>query len=224
MPMPMPSNCRYLVLDICGTIVPFNTTAEFARYVALYNKHRIVAGLLNPLGIKMVVAPLSYLSRVDLLRRISLWVIHGNTKSDLDALADSWVDDRFRPSAREWVLARIEDAQRSGSEIVIASATIDPVANSVGRLFGATVVVSSLLGYQNGKAMSSISFDATGKKHEILQKKGVDLTNCCVITDNASDASLIDKCSEATFISQSRRRCLRATNGNSKVEVHSARE
>lgn len=173
---------KIALFDLCGTLYKSNTTFDFIVFYHKRNK-KVFKWLQCVL---LTSYPGKVLQRVLQLdsRKILISTLSGTEKTLLDECAGAFVEEFLGKIKRQKAFEKL-NSLRSSHDIIIVSASIDPVVNAVANCLNVRCVSSVLKYGRNGKCKGVLEKDVTGKKHEIL--RDVDF----VATDNISDAILV---------------------------------
>jgi len=190
------------LVDICGTLFRSNTTFDFLSWYLHDNvryqrfckirKFRIV-GFANHW--------LHRLTGMDLMRMAALRFLRGRNKEELYAAADKFYEEFLKQITNGEVLKIVEQWRSNGLRLLIASATIDPVAQAVSKALDIPHWQSSILDYdENGICLGRLKEDMLAQKEKmlLLKNEGNDFT--CVITDNYSDNDIIGRSEYAVLV------------------------
>jgi phosphoserine phosphatase len=181
----------FVVVDICGTLYNSNTTFDFLdSYIQSVYYHAFRSISMTFCG-KVVNALFWRMFRLDLVRMIAFRFIKGHDKVTLLQAADVFCRNYLSDRKHEKVFSIIDRYKEQQYEIIVASATMDVVAEVVAKRNSIPMFFSSTLAYRDGVCCGKILVDLLGKKMETLIKNGIMPPFKAVITDNTSDISLI---------------------------------
>ena len=129
---------------------------------------------------------------------IAIRFLKGEKRRDLINDADVFFDEFLRPITNDKVFSKIEALRKSivGGKLIIISATLDVIAESVARHTGFQLVKSTELEYVDGICSGRIKEDLLGKKLKFLN--GNEPFSAC-FTDDISDLPLLIN-SQANYI------------------------
>lgn len=209
-----------LVSDICGTIVYENTTRGFLLWLATrgFRKTEISAALSRP------VSWLDGRSGLDISRRWLVRSLRGSTYRWLEDEAAAYVDAAIAWRGRGSLLEEMSRFRDGGGEIVLASATLDPIAGAFARHVQARTWMSSRLDVDDaGRCRSRLAEDLTGRKWELVEPlvRSLAPSRLIVHTDNHSDLDLMRRADEIVFYGQPTEAMVREL-GPEKLVVRSA--
>lgn len=184
------------IYDICGTLYDSNTTMDFCRYRSKSNLTRIVLFLLSKRFFKLLNKLSIVAFSFDFIRVVNLKTLSGLTERELDDEAINFVNyflkDREFNKVHNLLKSDVKD------DVILVSATIEPVAKAISQHFGNIKYLATTLAYDNGKCLGKINKDLLGNKHKYFENKDIDL----VVTDNKSDIDLCRKAKEIVIISK----------------------
>lgn len=189
------------VFDICGTLYRSNTTFDFLLFFLSSNKlyvwydrfRKTVAWrLLNKLF-------RDYLHR-DITRLIALRFLAGYTRNELLIAAQAFYDDNLKERENAEIINTLKLVlAKDDVEVMIASATIDVVAEIIAINLGVKIWYSSILDYDNSICQGKLRKDLLGKKKEyVFGNSEVKLD--AVYTDDFSDIPLLAMAVEKVII------------------------
>lgn len=155
-----------LVADICGTLVYENTTRGFLAWLAKrgHRSFEIELALSKP------VSWVSTKTGFDIGRRWLVWALRGTDQMWLRTEARSYASDALARRSRRSVVDVVRRHVVAGRSVVLASATLEPVAEAFQQALGASASVGSALAYDDcGRCQGTLQRDTTGRKWELLQ-------------------------------------------------------
>ena len=185
------SQARYTLTDICWTLFSSNTTFDFLDFLFSSNaSYRRLRRLFKTRAGKYANLLLYRLFRYDMHRRLAARHLKGMTRTELEQKAEQFYQSYLLPR-------KIENVWRvlPKENIVIASGTLDVIANTVAKHIGAYKVYASRLQYKNDVCTGTLS-DILLTKH--LHIAGIEHFD--IITDNLTDAELVNKAEKATIV------------------------
>lgn len=180
------------VFDICGTIFKSNTTFDFltfwltprSRYYSFFDKLRktFIWKVINKIT-------RTYL-HVDITRIIALRFLKGYSRLQLSEGADMFYESYLMKHLNDNVVDTIKVLRINPScNVLIASATIDVVAEVIARKMQINTWYSSELCYVDGICQGKLSKDLLGKKNVFIQEIQ-NQTIDSVYTDDFTDIPL----------------------------------
>ena len=184
---------RVYIFDICGTLYNSNTTFDFLEYFlshanTFYRKYStlrktFIWRLVNKFFIKFF--------HKDLTRIIALHFLEGRSCDELKNAAESFYNDFLFTRQNIEIIEDLKTLSKNPqNKVIILSATLDFIANTIARHLGCQYCYSSQLVYDKNICQGKLYVDLLGKKLEIIFKnfKG---TFAAVYTDDFSDLPLL---------------------------------
>lgn len=171
------------IFDICDTLYRSNTTMDFCEYRAIGFQKRILKFSKTFLG-KVINKFLINLFNYDWIRSIHIKTLKNIEISIIERDADSFVDNYLNNKKIEEVHKYLETFNKN--EVILVSATIDPVAKAISKSLGNINYLSTTLNYKDSICLGTIKEDLLGNKQKYFQDKKIDF----IITDNKSDLQL----------------------------------
>ncbi|EEZ2311782.1 TPA: hypothetical protein HIQ17_004352 [Escherichia coli] len=190
---------KLAIFDICGTLYYDNTTYSFLIWLSnkgiIKNKKSIMDA---PYILRALNKIYSSLSGIDLYRNIQIKQLAGFSYYDLTRWAiefiDSLEDNRILST-----FALMEEYKCKGYNIVIASATIDPIAKAIANKLSVEYY-SSKLSYSNNMCSGKLEKDLLLQKKVMLSKLLDNVEVAIVVTDNFTDIELVKMCDHCHII------------------------
>ncbi len=190
------------IVDVCGTLVRDDTTLGLlewhfrrSRRWRLWGLH-LLASRRSPLRLAFALA--ERISGRHVLKYFVVSWLKGDLPRDLADSAAAYA---------HWLLAqrRIPGVatimQAQAGPLILASASLEPVVESLAHALGARFVASTLE-IQGGRYTGRYRHDMTGRKPQALQAlmgvKG--FSDCTVISDNFSDRGLLESAGMAYVV------------------------
>ncbi len=182
------------IVDICWTLFYSNTTFDFVDYVVRSKSYRCWHCFSRLWLVRKLNSFIYKIFHVDFLRKITLRYLAGFSHDELLKFAEKFYIDFLEKRKIFETWQQLNDFD----EIVLASGTLDVVAQIVAEKLGATNFYSSILEYKNGICTGRLQLD-------FLQSKSKLLSQCqeksfVFITDNLSDYQLVEKASMAIIL------------------------
>ena len=195
------------VVDLCGTLVTEDTTFGLLRHYFSANKNRkikfklfqLLAARYSPVRILFSIA--EKLSDRNFLKHCVLLLLRGEALADLEFSAEEYANHLFLYK-RIQPVKRILDARSAKSEIILASASLEPIVAACANALGARYVASSLE-QRDGILTGRYFHDITGRKAiELSEAFGASIFSkrICVMTDNVTDRSMLELADDAVVI------------------------
>lgn len=196
-----------LVVDVCGTLVRDDTTLGLLRYHFSRSQNqpwrghvlRLLSARMSPARWAFVV--LEKITGRHWLKHLLVRLLAGDSASELDASGVAYAKEllNHRRVAPVW---RLVDQAVSPDQVILASASLEPVVKALAEVIRARYVASTLevrAGVLTGRYIE----DLTGCKEEaITQKFGANVIKqpFVAISDNLSDRPLLAKACHAFVV------------------------
>lgn len=189
---------KLVLVDLCGTLLRENTTLGFVSHAC----PRGARSLLCRLAGVRPVARLSTVTGYDLSRRLLLLALRGRTRSDLHQAAAGYTAKALARLVNCKVLVEIKRAQSQSCKVLLATASIEPVACEVSRALDLDGFVSSSLAYRGGVCTGRLEEDLLGNKWQALVRDhGLRETDeVSLYTDNDDDLDLFARVKKVYFV------------------------
>lgn len=199
---------KILAVDVCGTLFDENTTAGFVRYHFKYfcehtpKKLRLLDALRMPL-LRQITIIIGLTSGRDYFRSGYISLLRGERKDRLDHSASHYAASlEEKRIAKVW--RRIADLRRDEWKPVLVSNSLDIVVSAIAKRLGWDWVASEL-SFSGGRCDGYLRNDLRGRKARRLEDclaEVYDDYRLAVVTDNASDADLIERSEKAYLVSK----------------------
>ncbi len=192
---------RTAIFDLDGTLV-----RETTMYALLQRLHERAAprraallrsGTTRPGRFAWRVA--GRLGRCDAYREAALRSLAGVAYARLLAESDAYVDG-LAPQTIPQVMARLERHRADGDRLLLASATLAPIAARVAERLGFDDQVASSPEVVDGVCTGRWADDVRGRKLAALRARVGALEPFAVVTDNLDDGDLIAEAEHATAV------------------------
>lgn len=135
------------------------------------------------------------------MRIVALRFLRGRSKTELYAAGDRFYEEFLKPITNQEVISIINEWRGEGLNLLIASATIDPVAQAVSKALNIPNWQSSMLEYDERDICTGrLAEDMLARKKQMLERKNHGGKFRSVITDNYSDADIIGQSDEAVLV------------------------
>lgn len=197
--MSLNCNSEIYVVDVCGTLVLDDTT------LGLLNHHfsktpsrpwrswlfKLTTSRTSPAWFAFVVA--ERLSGRHLLKHFLVRLLAGDRVSALENSAREYAEILLSEK-RVPAVWELLDPVLDMKQVVLASASLEPVVSALANLIGARYVASTL-DHHEGILTGKYKADLTGQKSQaLLNKFGEEIRGgrVCVFTDNFTDRSLVE--------------------------------
>lgn len=182
-----------IYVDICGTLYLSNTTFDFLNFYFSKNSlwtlfHYIYTSIIGRLINKTFINIVG----VDVTRMLAVLFLKGIKRSTLELAAQNFYDN-FLYKRRNKLAFDLLYELKEKNTLFLASATLDFIAEIISKNIGIPVAISTELFYLDNVCMGSYKEEVMGNKYDTLEKKNFCLDSYIVITDNISDAKLVQK-------------------------------
>lgn len=190
-----------VLIDICGTLFNSNTTFDFLDcYIHNSSYRRFRRVMKSPLW-RYFNSAVYRIFSLDMSRRIALSHLAGYSRHQLDDMAEAFYRDYLLPRKIQPVWQLMESYGNAGTEIVLVSGTIDPVARAVARHIGVERYVSSKLRYDTSDICKGrLADDVLRTKHRKLADMHIVPPYEHVVTDNPKDVQLVQDARQTTIV------------------------
>ena len=187
------------LFDICDTLFDSNTTFDFLDCFVTSKQYKWIRHFSRYKIGKILNGCFWRVFRIDLVRFFSLRFINGYSKEELLSGANMFYDSYLINKKKETVFELLEELKRKNCNIVLASATADFMAETIARKINIETYYSTLLKYEDGICKGKIATDILGKKMHALKSAGFAPPYYAIVTDNTSDADLVEN-SDVAYI------------------------
>ncbi|WP_040400653.1 HAD-IB family phosphatase [Cecembia lonarensis] len=197
------------LFDLCGTLYFSNTTYDFLLwYFKKYNRIKflkIKLALSLPFKIIWVTS-----KRIGLkfdIRKILIGTLKGEMVSSVYEEAYLFVGEFLKNRENPQIHELFNEAKRKGADMILVSASIDPVVRAVSnQLRFKNYLATTLEKTAEGVFSGNITKDLQGYKLEALQKEGIDFyQETTLATDNVEDLQLAKACKNVYIITKKRK-------------------
>ncbi|WP_435235711.1 HAD family hydrolase [Psychromonas sp. PT13] len=189
----MPS---YKIFDICGTLYNSNTTMDFCEWRCDSLILKSLLRLSKTLPLKVVNKILIKLFHFDFIRVFHIYTLKNKTVEQIKLDSLNFVDAFLEFKKIDEVHEQLARFQKE--DILLVSATIEPVAKAIAERLGNIEYLSTTLDCDNEIYVGKILEDLLGNKHQYFQGKKIDF----IITDNKSDYELCLMSKEINIVSK----------------------
>ncbi|MCD9475606.1 hypothetical protein [Photobacterium phosphoreum] len=179
---------KLLLIDVCDTLYPENTTVGFINYISKKNDN---FGRLKI--IKIINSLLYKLIGVDIIRYKLIQSIKGYSKLELINFSKKYIDS-MTPNID--ILSLMGEYKCKGYELYFLSASLDVVVEVISDKYQAVSFSSSKLKFNNDISEGVLNKDLLGNKNKILNELSKEYNKITFITDNKSDSNCINLCDE----------------------------
>ncbi len=190
---------KLILVDICGTLYKENTTFLFldncfggsVKYIA---RKKITLKIINKIMLELF--------KFDLIKFFSLKKLIGISQRALYIEAAKICRSKLTENTE--IHKFIDHKKQDGYDIVLVSATIDPVASYVSKSLGFRCI-SSKLKYNNDICLGVLEDDIFFTKHKTVSELLLKYDLVEMITDNKTDLPLCQKCDRFYGVSYSKK-------------------
>lgn len=193
-----------ILLDICGTIFRSNTTFDFLDYTFRFNHSYRRYRRFSKLFVCRVVTGLIYrLFKNDIKRKFFLRFLKGYTSEELQQMVHNFYQSFLLERINEPIVNRVKETSHN---VVIVSATIEPIAKTVANKLGIKHYYSTELEYDEyGKCTGNIKNDLLGRKLSTLLNNEILPTYALTISDDITDLPLFKKSESSIIVTPNKR-------------------
>lgn len=188
-----------LIVDLCGTLVRENTTHGFLHSIPLAPWRRVAVQVaLSHIGGAIC-------SRVGMDVRVTVLVpaLRGLSREFLYDCGEKYVREVLDRRGNRAVLDSVIAARDAGTKVILATASLDPIAAAFANALQLDGVVSTQLAYgADGRCLGRIARDTTGRKMKYVRDLvgDVDRRQFQVYTDNPEDTDLMQAAHKVYFL------------------------
>ena len=209
---------KVVLLDFCGTVVPFQTFDRFMEYILCREKKNfsgragyvVKRSLFILQGIERIFRIHRLLYKEYLVKKTK-----GISKKVMERYASEYYDQVLRPCLISDTEAIVKDYINRGYRIIILSAACDLYLKYYATEHGITDIVSTEIRFKNGRSVGRIDgTDCIGgekvnrlrkyMKKEGIGKKGIHVHMEAGISDSVSDLPMLLLCQKQIVISHKR--------------------
>lgn len=202
-----PNHLDLYVVDVCGTLVREDTTLGLLKHHFRHSpRHRARFFLLLALTAKLSPLRLAFIAiekftGQHVLKHVLVGLLSGDLAADLEASANDYAIcllDKQRVAA---VWSRLAEAT-SSDQIILASASLEPIVKALADATGSRFVASRLQ-VRDGVLTGRYEEDLTGIKELAINKKyGPELLKrpFAAFSDNLTDRALLEKASRSCVV------------------------
>jgi phosphoserine phosphatase len=204
--MPSQESVRFIV-DVCGTLVRDDTTLGLLHHhFKRNNSSSMRSSLLSAMTsrhslLRLVFSLLEWLTGKHLLKHVAVWMLRGDTVAALDQSASEYAEFLLK-ERRVTSVWRLLGGPLDAGNVVLASASLEPIVAALASTIGARHVASSLE-QRAGVLTGRYAVDLTGSKVQALTEKygqAVLAGQVCAISDNFSDRPLLERSARAYVV------------------------
>lgn len=184
------------IFDICGTLYESNTTMDFCEFRCESKILKSLLVLSKTLPSKALNKILIKLFDFDMIRNFHIYSLKNKTTEQLDKDANFFIEEYLEFKKIDKVHKKLEAFPKE--DIILVSATINPIAKAISEKLGNLKYLSTTLQYKDGVCLGKISKDLLGKKHKYFYGQAIEF----IITDNKSDYDLCLMAKEIIIVSK----------------------
>lgn len=205
---------RVLLLDFCGTVVPFQSADRFVRFVHANGHRRSIENVryfnyrvLAKLGL---ISLREKISHKRLNKRKVLHVIKGRTKQEIDALSNRYYSEVIKPQINHETIEIMKTYRDDGYEIILLSAAYDSYLKYFAREYDISIILSTELHYDKkdridgrfANADCAANNKVTAFKNYLIDNNFEKPSRIVSITDSESDRPVMDISDEVYFVNK----------------------
>jgi phosphoserine phosphatase len=199
---------KLYIFDVCGTMFHSNTTYDFLGYyfrrknktkylicrTVLSYPSKALLIILNKLGLRIE------------LRLFLIGLLKGENEKEVGISAEAFVKDFLLQRKNHRVQDILDQALKQHENVILASASLNPVVKSIAGYFNVKAHYSTVLEQTKERLYSGkLVQDIKGEKlAHLKQVMDLDKFDLIVLTDNLDDISLVKIAEKALIISKPR--------------------
>lgn len=181
-----------VLIDICGTVFDSNTTFDFLDEFLRQSSYARFRRLSRTVIWRAISKSFALLRGTDLTRYIAVRYLRDIPRQQLVEAADRFCESVLRHKVKVRTIETIEQYRRQGYRLVLASATLDFIAEAVARWLSIDTFFGSELSYTvGGNCRGLIVKDRLGHKLQAVKDCQIALPVAVTITDNLSDIDIL---------------------------------
>lgn len=193
---------QVVAFDICGTLFKSNTTFDFLEYFLcpINNRYRLYNHLRKTFAWRLLNKVSRKGFHKDITRIIALRFLKGYQRNELLTAARDFYDNFLMQHVNEEVVRQYTLLQeKQNADIIIASATIDVVAEIIAQKLHCEHWYSSRLLFENDSCCGYLDIDLLGsKKEKVFDGQDVDIK--AFYTDDFSDVPVLEMAEKKNII------------------------
>lgn len=180
---------KLLILDVCDTIYPVNTTMGFIDF-CISSKSWFLFSIFRKTLLGKAINVLVYkLFGVDVIRNIAISYLKGFHQKELVKKSAEYIDSL---DFIEQIKVEVDKRKEDGWDIVLASASLQPIVEYICKKHQFSEYFATELAFDSEEVCKgSISKDALNKKDEYVEGLSSNYQKVIFITDNKGDANCI---------------------------------
>ena len=189
---------KFFIIDICGTLFKSNTTLDFIKF---FWGDYILVKFLFSLPFRIFNRLVYRLCRLEPLRISLIRFLKGKSREELQSMAARFYEEFLLNRTNKNIMNLVEMKRREGFQLILVSATLDIIAEEVSSRMKIPFLLSSALKYSpEGICMGKLQQDLLAQKCEKLADISIFPPYGGIVTDNYSDASLIEQTKEPFLV------------------------
>lgn len=192
---------KIVIVDICGTMFDSNTTYDFMDFAIQSVKYRWFRAISKTILFK-AINKIFVLTGHDFTRYIMLQFIRGKSKSELGQLMENYYRSFLSERKIKSVWEELSRLRHQGYTLILASATLDFIAEYIASVNNIDFVFSTKLNYSSEIFCGTIKNNLYGKKDKIILSFCDPAAVKMVITNDMSDIKLISISESALIVSE----------------------
>lgn len=175
---------KVLYLDVCGTLYDSNTTFDFLTFFLSGRKLKLIKYIRSSSLCKILNKLSLMIFRKDLIRIFAIRMLKGYSK---DILKDNAINFITTLKIIQPVIIEVESKKKEIDEVILLSASLDFIVESVCDINKFDSYHSTLLEYKNGICTGRMKRDLLWSKHDIISHSLYHDLHKTFITDNITD-------------------------------------
>lgn len=169
---------------------------DFCEYRCNNRFKKTLLKLSKTLPSKALNKILLILFDLDMIRVLHVSSLKNRTKKELEKDAELFVDNYLEDRKITEVHNKLKEFSKD--EIILVSATVEPVAKAISQKLGNVKYMATTLKYQDDICLGIIKDDLLGNKQNYFKDSNVDF----IITDNKSDLPLCKTAKDVIIVSK----------------------
>lgn len=203
--------------DVCGTLFKVNTTFSFIKYFHMKRKNYFRLFLVI-LFLSIVGKILNKYFKIS-IRSILIYTLKNESLEKLEEIANIFVTDILDNEKIDQIFNIFnENIHLKNKNVILISASIDPVINALGRRYKVKTI-SSQIEYDNGVSTGKLLIDIRGNKNLLM--KNFTTQESVFYTDNIDDLNCSNIVNKIFFIVKNKKkiRSIKLSNNTEIVYV-----
>lgn len=193
--------CKTVLVDICGTIFYSNTTFDFLDSFIKKKSYKIFRLLSKTYFGRAINKIFILCFKIDIIRTIAVHYLKGINKSFLLEKAYEFYDHFLIKKQNKTIINKIHNFQENKFRVILASATLDFIAEVIADKLNIAVYFGTELDYNTANVCTGkIKKDRLGYKLRALNNIQIEIPYYCTITDNITDIDILQNSDNAIII------------------------